>query len=75
MPRLEYKFSMYTSDLVGNIDDRLGRENPDLPPEERHDLAKRAVEKIKSEGNGALSQGLTLYGAQIARKMIDDDAR
>ena len=69
MTKLEYRLSIRESDLIADIAERLRRNCIEMSHEGSSELAGKAIERMKNEGNGALSYGLTLYGEKIAREI------
>ena len=70
---LIYRFRGRAEDVRTGITRGLEDKFPNMPIQERDSLANEAVDKIiDGEGNGAVQQGLVLYGTQIAQRIYTD---
>ena len=63
-----YEFDLNLKDLKDDIVIRLSRLYPDMPLEERAQVADCAIKEVNNQGNSSLYNGLVLYGVQIAKE-------
>lgn len=64
------RLSVNTTDLRGDIAERLRLENPDIDIGESIGRAEAAIRSMEPQGNNAIYQSIVQYGAELAKQAI-----